>query len=134
MGRGHLLRGTGCAPFPLTFEQKNFLGAFAFMAMIALPANSNRVEWWDELERNADPDVHIQSLRKRGFVWAERRCSAPIFVRLDRAVAARKYARHSAHLLVAGCRSNRTGRSILQNLKSAAEDRRRILFRRGRSA
>jgi len=52
-----------------------------FMAMIALPANYKRVEWWDEREGPMpNPDVQYPTFGKAaGFICAGRRCSAPIF-------------------------------------------------------
>jgi uncharacterized protein YyaL (SSP411 family) len=52
-----------------------------FIAMIALPANYKRVEWWDEREAPMpNPDVQYPTFEKAaGFVCADRRCSVPIF-------------------------------------------------------
>jgi uncharacterized protein YyaL (SSP411 family) len=52
-----------------------------FMAMIAVPANYKRVEWWDEREGPMpNPDVQYPTFEKAaGFICADRRCSAPIF-------------------------------------------------------
>jgi len=52
-----------------------------FMAMIVLPANYKRVEWWDEREGPMpNPDVQYPTFEKAaGFICADRRCSAPIF-------------------------------------------------------
>jgi uncharacterized protein YyaL (SSP411 family) len=76
-------RELGAPPLHLTVVGKKDDPAARslFMAMIALPANYKRVEWWDEREGPMpNPDVQYPTFEKAaGFVCAERRCSAPIF-------------------------------------------------------
>jgi uncharacterized protein YyaL (SSP411 family) len=76
-------RELGTPPLHLTVVgQKDDPAARSlFMAMIALPANYKRVEWWDEREGPMpNPDVQYPTFEKAaGFVCADRRCSAPIF-------------------------------------------------------